>query len=137
MKYGKIEFKMRFVVDTFCWIDYLEGNEAGEKVRKYIEDSSNEIIITLLNIAEISSVVARRNLDVNKVLNLVCSNSKLFSFNSEIAKQAGIFHAKMRKKAKDFGLIDAFILLTARKLKAKILTGDEHFRAFKEAILIK
>ena len=42
----------------------------------------------------------------------------------------------MRKKFKDFGLIDSMILLTTRKLDAKILTGDPHFKGFKETIFI-
>ena len=43
---------------------------------------------------------------------------------------------EIRKKIKDFGLADVFVLLTARKLNAKIITGDPHFKGFKEAILI-
>jgi predicted nucleic acid-binding protein len=38
---------------------------------------------------------------------------------------------------KDFGLADAYVLATARKLKSKILTGDPHFKGMKEAVLIK
>ena len=137
MRCGEIEFKMRLVVDTFCWIDYLEGNEAGEKVREYIKNPDNEVITMILNIAEISSIVSRRNFDIDKVLNIVFSNSKIYNFDFEFSKQAGLLHAEIRKKIKDFGLIDAFVLLTARKLKAKVITGDEHFRKFKEAIIIK
>lgn len=137
MRCGEIEFKMRLIIDTFCWIDYLEGNEAGKQVKKYLENSDNEIITTVLNVAEISSIISRRNFDVDKALSIVFSNSKIFNFNSDFAKQTGLLHAEMRKKNKDFGLIDAFILLTARELKAKIITGDEHFRKVKEAILIK
>jgi len=43
----------------------------------------------------------------------------------------------MRKTAKDFGLADAYVLATARRLKSKILTGDPHFKSLKEAIMIK
>jgi len=134
---GGIEFKMRLIVDTFCWVDYINGNEAGEKVKDYIETSDNEIITTVLNIAEISSIIKRRNFDVDKVLDMIFSNSKIYNFNADFAKQAGLLHAEMRKQEKHFGLIDAFILLTARKLKAKIITGDEHFKKIKEAIFIK
>jgi predicted nucleic acid-binding protein len=128
---------MKLVVDTFCWIDYLEGNEAGEKVKNYVEDPDNEIIITNLNIAEISSIMRRKNFDVDKALDMIFSISKIYNFNAEFSKEAGLLHADMRKTIKDFGLIDAFILLVARKLKAKIITGDEHFRKMKGAILIK
>ena len=42
----------------------------------------------------------------------------------------------MKKKIRDFGLIDAIILTTARKLKAKVVTGDPHFKKFKEVVFI-
>ena len=42
----------------------------------------------------------------------------------------------MRKKHENFGLADAIILETARTLNAKVLTGDRHFRAVKEARLL-
>jgi predicted nucleic acid-binding protein len=43
----------------------------------------------------------------------------------------------MQRNLKDFGLADAFVLATARKLKAKVLTGDMHFEGVKEAVLLK
>lgn len=33
-------------------------------------------------------------------------------------------------------MADAFVLLTARKLGAKVVTSDPHFKGFKEAVLI-
>jgi predicted nucleic acid-binding protein len=38
---------------------------------------------------------------------------------------------------KDFGLADAYVLATAKKLNAKVLAGDMHFKGVKEAFLIK
>ena len=58
------------------------------------------------------------------------------SVDEEISLQAGLIHCEMRKTIKDFGLADAYILATARKLKSKILTGDLHFHEIKESIMI-
>ena len=38
---------------------------------------------------------------------------------------------------KDFGLADAYVLATAKMLKAKVLTGDAHFKNMKNLALIK
>ena len=46
-------------------------------------------------------------------------------------------YAEMRRKQKDFGLADSYVLATARKLESKILTGDMHFKNLAEAILLK
>lgn len=47
-----------------------------------------------------------------------------------------MLHAEIRQVEKDFGLADACVLATARKLKSKVLTGDPHFKNVKEAVMI-
>lgn len=37
----------------------------------------------------------------------------------------------------DFDLADAHVLVTAKKTKSTVLTGDQHFKGIKEATLIK
>ena len=127
---------MKIVVDASSWIDYFEGRNTGEKVKSYIENIGNEIITNVLNLAEISSLFTRKGFDLEEALKIIFSNSKTYYFDRDFSKEAGILHAEIRKEIKDFGLADAFVLLTARKLNAKILTGDNHFRNFKETILI-
>ena len=75
--------------------------------------------------------------DTKEMLKLISSMSKIYPVDFEFAKEAGSIHASIRKHIKDFGLADAFVLLKARKLKAKIITGDPHFKDCKEALLIK
>ncbi len=65
------------------------------------------------------------------------SNSHIVNVDEELSLQAGLLHFEMRKTLKNFGLADAYMLATARKLKSKVLTGDPHFESVKEAILIK
>ena len=127
---------MKFIVDTSSWIDYFEGSDAGKRVEDYIENSNNEIIINILNLSEISSFFTRKGFDLEGAFKIILSNSKIYYFDVEFAKSAGLLHAKIREKIKDFGLVDAFVLLTARKLNARIITGDKHFKGFKEAVLI-
>ena len=62
------------------------------------------------------------------------SNSTIVGLTPEIAKEAGVSHADIKKKVRNFGLVDAIILVSARKLKAKIVTGDKHFKGFKETV---
>ena len=128
---------MKYVVDAYSWIDYFDGNEAGKKVKEYIENPANEIITNTLNLAEIASFFKRKNANLEEAYKIILSVSKIYNFDEEFSKEAGLLHAEIKRNNKEFGLIDAFVLLTAKSLKAKILTGDEHFRSFKESILIK
>ncbi len=127
---------MILVIDTSAWIDYFEGNSAGEKVKEYIENSTNEIYTNILSISEISSLATRKQLDSNKLLSVLFSYSKIYSINIDFSKEVGEIHGQIKEKIKDFGLVDAFILLTAKKLNAKIITGDSHFKGMKEAIIV-
>jgi len=127
---------MKFVIDTFAWIEYFNGSESGKKVSQIIELEENEVFSSIITIAEVASILRRNEENVELGYKKMIDLSKLYFINSEFAKEAGILHAEIRKEIKDFGLADAFVLLTARKLEAKIVTGDPHFKKFKEAILI-
>ena len=65
------------------------------------------------------------------------NNSKVVGLTPEIAMNAGLLHADMKKKIRNFGLADSIILATARKLRAKVVTGDSHFKGFKETVFLE
>jgi len=126
----------RYVVDSYAWIEYLDGTEIGRKVSDLIKEN-NEIFTCVLTIAEVASKAARKGKDVKIAYDVLTSNSKIIDADEELSLRVGLLHFEMRKTVKDFGLADAYILATAGKLKAKILTGDIHFKNMKEAVLIK
>ena len=127
---------MKYIIDSYALIEYLDGSMLFEKVRKVLE-GNNEIFSLNLTISEVISRVKRKKGDINLAYTAINSLSKIAEITPEIAKKAGEFHAEIREKIKDFGLVDALILILARELNAKIITGDEHFRGFKEAVFIK
>jgi hypothetical protein len=54
-----------------------------------------------------------------------------------MAASAGEVDVEMKKKVRGWGLVDSIILTFARSADARVVTGDEHFREIKEAIMIK
>jgi len=127
---------MNYVIDAHAWIEYFIGSSKGIKVKKILESDGNEIFTSFITIAEVVSATKRGGRDANEKYRDMISLSKIIFLNSESCRDAGLIHAEIRKNIKDFGLADAFVLLTARKLGAKVVTGDPHFKGFKEAILI-
>ena len=128
---------MRYVIDSWAWIEYLIGSTYGEKVRQIVENEENEIFTCVLNIAEVISMTKRENKASDSAYKTIISLSKISAISGDLSKNVGLLHAEIRKTKKDFGLIDAFVLMTARELKAKVITGDEHFLDMKEVIMIK
>ncbi len=127
---------IRYVIDTWAWIEYLDGTEKGEKAKEIIENSENQIFTNSMVLIEVVSVAKRKNKDYKIISDTILTLSKIFHDDIEFFIDAGLLHAEIKQKIKDFGLVDALVLATARKLDAKILTGDPHFRSFKEAVMI-
>lgn len=127
---------MKYIIDSYAWIEYLEGSILGQKVHEIVTNTNNEIISLSVTIAEVISRVKRKKGNVEIAFKAITSNAKIIEISSQVAQEAGLLHADMRQKIKNFGLVDSFLVILARKLDAKILTGDPHFKGFKETLFI-
>ena len=127
----------KYVIDAYAWIEYLRGSRAGEKVRAVFEEENCEIYTCAVTIAEVVSKTAREGQDVEVACGILLNNSQVVNADEEISRRAGLLHAEMRRNERDFGLADACVLATARRLKSRVLTGDPHFRRVKEAVMIE
>ncbi len=126
---------MKYIIDSYGWIEYLEGSLAGEKINKIIKNC-HEIYSLSISIAEVVSKVKRKNGNSEIAYNSIISNSRLIELSPKMLKEAGLLHAETRKKIENFGLVDAMLIIIARNRDLKILTNDAHFKNFKEAIFI-
>lgn len=125
-----------YILDAHAWIEYLIGSEKGEKINKIIEDPNNNIFTSLITLSEIISITKRENRDYEQAYKHMLYLSKLTGLSPEFSMEVGLLHADIKKRIKDFGLADTFVLAAARKLNAKVITGDKHFKGIKEAIII-
>ena len=126
----------RFVIDSWAWVEYLNGTQAGMKIKKVVENAHHELFTSIISLSEVVSFVHRKNMNSALAGDALLSNSTIVNISTDSAQQAGIFHAEMRRRIHDFGLGDAFVVMAAREMKARILTGDPHFKSLKEAIFV-
>ena len=126
----------RYVVDAYAWIEYLEGSAKGSIVDSIVRKEKNEAITASVTVAEVVSKAARSNYDVKQALEVLRRLSLLHEVEETTAELAGRLHTEVKKNIRDFGLADAFVLATARMLKAKIVTGDPHFKGMRNVILL-
>jgi len=127
----------RYVVDAWAWIEYLIGSNYGVKLKEVLDEDGSEVYTCAITLAEVISKVAQEGRNVQEAYAMLFTNSQIVNANEELSLQAGILHCEMRKTQKDFGLADAYVLATARRLNSKILTGDMHFKNVKNAVLTK
>jgi len=114
------------VIDSFAWFEYFSGSTAGARARPFIESSKG--MTPTIVIAELSEKYRREDLAFTEDLDFIVGKTRVVSLDTEIAQKAGVLSHERKRKVRRWGLADSIVLATARQYKAKIVTGDEHFR---------
>lgn len=121
------------VVDAYAWIEFFRGSQQGRKLSDLLEQ---ELITPSIVIAELSFKYAKEKIDFANRFNFIKTKSKICTLDSNLASTAGKIRYE-RKNINGWGIADSIILATAKLFKANVITGDEHFRDLKEAIMVK
>ena len=125
-----------YIIDSWAWIEYFEGSLTGEKVKEILE--KNECFTSSLSIAEVTIKLIKEGKDSQEGYSIINSLSKELPVHNEIAFEAGKLYVEKRKKLKDIGIVDVFIITQARKNNLTIVTGDrEHFKSERNVMLIR
>ena len=125
-----------YLVDSFAWIEYFSGSAAGARAKSFIEGSRG--ITPTIVIAELSEKYQRERLAFDEDLDFIISRTRVVPLDTAIAEKAGVLNHERKRKVRRWGLADSIVLATAREHKARIVTGDEHFRDLvTEVIAIK
>lgn len=127
---------MRYFIDSSAWIEYFSGSKAGEKLNEIL-NQDNEIYVISLIISEVVRNVKSNKKDFELAYESIIKNSKIFEITPKLAKEAGLMNAELRSRFGSFPLIDTLIICSAKALNAKVVTLDNHFKHFKEAIVLK
>jgi predicted nucleic acid-binding protein len=131
-----------YVIDTYAWIEYFKGTAMGATARQYIEDKKTatpSIVILELKRSLIKDVAEglETKRGAARKMDYVRSVSAIIELTFDSAIKSADLDLEMKYKKKNWGMADSIILATARELGAKVVTGDEHFRGIKEAVMIK
>ena len=121
------------LVDTSAWVELFDGTVKGEKIKEIIKTSV--CFTSAICIAELSFLTAKKGLERTKYLNAVNAFSTIIDLDRSILEMGGVLKAEKILTVKNFGLVDAIILATAKQYNLKILTGDKHF-AGENAVII-
>jgi|SRR3989338_1633416 len=126
---------MKLIIDAHSWIEYLNGSEQGAKLNELLNDD-NEIWALLITIAEVIAKVKKKGGDTEIAYSSIIKNSKIFEPTPKIAKEAGLLYVKVRENNESFGIVDSILITCAKLIGAKLVTGDRHFKQFKETIIL-
>jgi predicted nucleic acid-binding protein len=132
---GVVSMKSKIIIDTYAWIEYFRGTQRGAMAKEHIE--SGQSLTPTLVLAELSDKYKREDINsLEEDITFIKSVSELMPLTEDIAIWAGNINSKMKKSINGWGMADSIILATAQKIKADVLTGDQHFKSLKESIII-
>ncbi|MGQ0797904.1 MAG: PIN domain-containing protein [Methanobacteriota archaeon] len=119
-----------YVIDSYAWIEYLDGTDRGARVARILEGRLERYTPTPV-VAEVTSKALRTGRDAGVAWAAMKTLSIVLPLDAEAARSTGALHATYRKRISDFSLTDAVLLAFARRLDARILTGDPHFQGMR------
>ena len=124
--------KLTVLLDSWCWIEYLEGTNAGKKISKYI-DSDENLFISVINLAEVYkwSLSKKSEKDAESIVHIMLSRCFIAPVEPTISLNAARTNWK-----KKLGLGDSLIYETAKAHNLKLVTGDPHFKKEKDIIYL-
>ncbi len=130
---------MRYVIDSYAWLEYSMGTTAGEKVKSIIDSSADEKLTPTICVDEVYAKTLKvegiKRAEIQRVF--IRSRSALTPLTEEIAVESAKIDVEMKKKISGWGLADSIVLGTARLTNFKMVTGDKHFNNIPETLFIK
>ncbi|WP_292347830.1 MULTISPECIES: PIN domain-containing protein [unclassified Methanoregula] len=120
--------EIALVLDTWTWIEYWKGDD---RVRTYIERKETRIT-SMITIAELERFYGVERERMDRMVSMIRSRSLLVPVDLVIARTAG----SVRRQMKEGGIADAIIYATALRHRAKVVTGDPHFRGMPEVVFV-
>lgn len=129
---------MKYVIDSYAWIEYFMGTQTGEKIRTIIEGIDEKITPTIC-LAEIYAKTLKvESYELaEKQRIFIKQKSALAPLDEPSAVESANINNKLKKEIDGWGLADSIVYATAQLKKAEVVTGDQHFRKLKNVIFIK
>lgn len=115
------------LLDTSAWIEFFKGSEKGKQVGKILESEEN--FTSIVTFAEVTNWSLRNNLEgkINSYINGIRKGSETIDLDEKMMILAGRLNYERKKSAKEWGMMDSFILATSLLYDLKILTKDSQF----------
>jgi PIN domain nuclease of toxin-antitoxin system len=129
---------MKYVMDSYAWLEYFMGTSAGEKVKSIIESSQEKITPTICLIEVYAKTLKVSGEEMaEKQKTFIKEKSSIAVLDELTALESAKVLTRNKKEIDGWGLADSVVYATALVKKADVITGDEHFRKLKNVIFIK
>jgi len=122
------------LIDSYGWIGYFGEGPLAEKYASYIESATRENTVTpSIVIFEVyRRLKAKKGEQMALEVFAQITETKIVDLDSKLVLAAADISLET-----GLGMADSFVLATAKRYGAKIITSDKHFESIPEATFIK
>ena len=129
---------MKYLIDSYAWIEYFMGSEAGERVKPIIEGLEEKLTPTICLAEVYAKTLKAESMELaENQRTFIKERSALTPLDEATAIKSAEIDITMKKKIKGWGLADSIVYATGLIKGAEIVTGDAHFKNLKNVIFIK
>ncbi len=129
---------MRYVIDSYVWLQYFMGTKAGEKAKPIIESQEEKITPTICLAETYAKTLKVENQEIaEKQRIFIKEKSTIAQLDEPTAIESAKIQVKMKNEIEGWGLADSIVYATGLLKKAEVVTGDEHFKKLRNIIFIK
>ena len=125
-----------YIVDTHAWIEYFMGSKSGFILKKLFTNINNKFITIECSLAELKFFCVRESINFENMLQVIKKDSIILPVLQEHWLEAAQIKYEIRKKIKDFGLIDSILVAKQNEFKCHIVSGNRHFKGMKNIVYI-
>lgn len=134
---------MKIAIDTYAWIEIFLGTKNGKTAKEILQKAEAAYTPDTVT-AEIARKYLREGIKEPTILQrlkTIEETSDIIPIDKKTAIESAKCYLELSQKAKTRklktpSLFDAIVLATARTLKAKLITGDEHLKDTPETLWI-
>ena len=127
---------MIYIVDAHSWIEYFIGSKRGQVLKKLLDNKNHKFISMECTVSELKSYCLRTSRDFNRMHNVLKRNSIILPVLENHWLEAAEIRHEIRKRVKDFGLIDSILVAKQNELKCMVVSGDKHFKRLNGVVYV-
>ena len=127
--------KVNVLVDSYGWIEFFGNGPLANKYAKFIEkaDKKNYFTPTIVLYEIYKQIKSMKSEEkALEAFGYIVSYTTIVGLDESLSLEAADISIKT-----GLGMADAIIKATAEQKSASIVTSDEHFKKFNDAIFIK
>ncbi len=120
------------LVDSCGWIEYLSDGPLADKYEKYLQDSSQIVIPTIVLYEVYKKIRRERKEEEAIIIAAQMKKTKIIPLTDEIALSSAEFSLRYK-----LPLADSIVYATAIKENVQVVTSDSHFEGLDGVIFME